>query len=312
MQIKQRYLGSLIGLACGDALGVPNEFQAPGTFKPVTDIIGGGVFKLEPGYWTDDTSMALCLAESLVHKKEFDPVDQLERYVDWWRNGHLSSTGECFDIGISTSKALAYFEQNPQPFPGLKFPESGGNGALMRLAPIPLAYAKNPWQAIRRAGHSSEVTHGAPESFQACCFYSGLIVGALNGVDKSKLLVKDTPYHPVADWPLDSFNPKIRQVITGSYLEKEPPDITGNGYVVDTLEAALWAFARTDNFEDGALEVVNLGDDADTTGAVYGQLAGAYYGIDSIPQNWLDKLIMLDTLENYALNLLELSQKIKD
>jgi ADP-ribosyl-[dinitrogen reductase] hydrolase len=133
--VRSRYRGALLGLATGDALGTTLEFQPPRSFEPIDDMLGGGPFGLEPGEWTDDTSMALCLAESLVESRGFDPVDQLRRYVRWYRHGHNSSTGACFDIGITTREALHRFEQSESPFPGSTHPRSAGNGSIMRLAP---------------------------------------------------------------------------------------------------------------------------------------------------------------------------------
>src|SRR4051812_17438769 len=140
----ERARGMLLGLAAGDALGTTVEFRAPGTFAPVTDMVGGGPFGLPPGAWTDDTSMALCLAESLVEQLGFDPVDQLERYVCWYRDGHNSSTGRCFDIGGATRAALERFERTREPYPGDAAPDAAGNGPLMRLAPVVLAFAGRP------------------------------------------------------------------------------------------------------------------------------------------------------------------------
>lgn len=145
-----RYRGALLGLACGDALGTTLEFKPPGSFAPIHDLVGGGPFGLQAGQWTDDTAMALCLAESLVERRDFDPLDQLERYVRWWRHGHLSSTGTCFDIGVQTAAALRSFERTPSPEPASPDPELAGNGSLMRLAPVPLFYARGippEWRA---------------------------------------------------------------------------------------------------------------------------------------------------------------------
>ncbi|MCA9175223.1 MAG: ADP-ribosylglycohydrolase family protein, partial [Planctomycetales bacterium] len=145
---QDRFRGCLLGLATGDALGTTLEFKPPGTFDPVDDIIGGGPFHLEPGQWTDDTSMALCLAESLVECQKFDPADQMNRYVRWWRHGYLSSTGQCFDIGGTTSTALAAYEHSGDPYSGSTDVRSAGNGSIMRLAPVPMYFANNPANAI--------------------------------------------------------------------------------------------------------------------------------------------------------------------
>ena len=165
---RARYQGSLLGLAVGDALGTTLEFCPPGTFRPVDSIPGGGPFRLKPGQWTDDTSMALCLADSLLACGTFDPADQMRRYVRWYRQGYLSSTGRCFDIGRTTADALQRFEQSGEPYCGLTDPQSAGNGSIMRLAPVPLFFAGNPARAIRYCGDSSRTTHGATEAVDAC------------------------------------------------------------------------------------------------------------------------------------------------
>jgi ADP-ribosylglycohydrolase len=297
-----RYRGCLLGLAAGDALGTTLEFKAPGSFEPLTDIVGGGPFDLKPGEWTDDTSMALCLAESLVTKREFDPIHQLETYVRWWRDGHLSVKGRCFDCGITTSRALRTFVERSQPYPGSTDPGSAGNGSLMRLAPAPLAFANNPTLAISMAAQSSRTTHGAPECVDACRYFAGLLLAAMSGMPKAAIL--NNEYEPaVKCWLENPLAGKVEEIARGSFKAKEPPQIRGSGYVIHTLEAALWAFHKTDNFRDGALAVVNLGEDADSTGAVYGQIAGAYYGADGIPAEWRAKLAMRELIEQRAAEL---------
>lgn len=301
-----RFRGALLGLAAGDALGTTIEFQRPGTFTPLTDIVGGGPFGLKPGQWTDDTSLALCLAESLVATGEFQPTDQLERFCRWYRDGHLSPTGRCFDIGNTTRAALHHFEDRPREYPGPTHPESAGNGSIMRLAPVPLRYAADPKEAIVLSAQSSRTTHGADECVDACRYLGGLIVGAVQGRPKDELL--SPLFSPVPGlWNDVPLSAKVRAVAAGSFITKDPPQIRGGGYVINSLEAALWAFHRTDTFRDGALAAVNLGDDADTTGAVYGQLAGAYYAEDGIPIEWRDKLAMRETIERFADRLWELS-----
>ena len=303
-----RYRGSLIGLAAGDALGTTLEFAPPGTFTPITDMVGGGPFHLAPGQWTDDTSMALCLAESLIESDGFDPVDQLSRYLRWKSTGHHSSTGRCFDIGGTVRSALARFERHGDPWSGSTDEHTAGNGSIMRLAPVPLFFANDPAAAIARAADSSRTTHGAPETIDACRYMAGVIVGALQGRPKKDLLAPG--FTPVAGlWDREPLAPRIQAIAAGSFLRREPPEIRGTGYVVDSLEAALWAFAKSSSFEDGALLAVNLGDDADTTGAVYGQIAGAFHGVDAIPLRWRTKLSHLERLEAFAERLLSESMK---
>ncbi|MDF1554076.1 MAG: ADP-ribosylglycohydrolase family protein, partial [Deferrisomatales bacterium] len=175
-----RFHGALLGLAVGDALGTTVEFQVPGTFEPVTDLVGGGPFHLAPGQWTDDTSMALCLAESLAERGGFDPADQMRRYLRWYREGVWSSTGKCFDIGTATRGALERFERTGEPYSGTD-PDAKGNGSLMRLAPVPLFFAADPARAIEFSGESSRTTHGAAVCVDACRYLGALIVGAVNG-----------------------------------------------------------------------------------------------------------------------------------
>ncbi len=286
----ERYRGALLGLAVGDALGTTLEFKPPGSFQPVSDIVGGGPFGLEPGQWTDDTSMALCLAESLVECRGFDPIDQLQRYVDWWQNGHLSSTGECFDIGTTTAAALSGFLSSGKPC-GQTSQWSASNGSIMRLAPVPMFYAKDMDKAVEFAGRSSVTTHAAAEPVGACRYMAGLIVQALRGGAKEEMLAPSS---------MGGLPGGIQRVASGSFKIAQPPEIRGTGYVVESLEAALWAFWNSDNFAGGALLAVNLGDDADTTGAVYGQIAGAFYGDVGIPQGWRDVVALGDKITALA------------
>lgn len=281
--------GALLGLAVGDALGTTVEFRSPGTFTPLTDLIGGGVFGLDAGKWTDDTSMALCLADSLIEKEEFDAFDQLDKYVKWHSEGYNSSTGTCFDIGNTTRQALYLYESSGQPYCGNTDRDSAGNGSIMRLAPIPIFYHNKPKDLLKYSALSSRTTHSSPQCIDACIFMSALIAGGINGMTKEELLSNELTktFYNSTDIILDA---TITDILNGSYKSKEPPQIYSSGYVVKTLEAALWAFYKTTDFESGALKIVNLGDDADTTGAVYGQIAGAYYGLDGIPEKWLKKI----------------------
>jgi ADP-ribosyl-[dinitrogen reductase] hydrolase len=296
MNLESRFRGAFIGLAIGDAVGTTLEFCDPGTFQPIDDMIGGGPFRLPVGAWTDDTSMALCLAESLITQKGFDPLHQLETYCRWWRTGHLSSTGTCFDIGLTTRSALRRFEQSNQPYCGDTDPWSSGNGSIMRLAPVPMFFSNRPEEAIRYSADSSRTTHGSEECVDACRYFGGLIVGAIHGRTKEELL--DYRFSPMGDeWKSSPLSSRIGEIASGSFKRKEPPEIEGSGYVVKSLEAALWAFHRTSNFREGLLLAVNLGNDADTTGAVYGQIAGAFYGVDGIPPEWREKLARKEEME---------------
>src|SRR5215217_7655293 len=226
--------------------------------------------------------MALCLAESLIERRGFDPADQLKRYVRWFREGHLSSTGRCFGIGNTTMEALLCFEETGESYCGPTASNRAGNGSIMRLAPVPLFFADNPQEAIERSAESSRTTHGAREAVDGCRYFGALLVGAVSGASKEELLSER--YSPVAGyWERRPLATGIDRVASGSFKRKEPPEIEGSGYVVRSLEAALWVFHRSDSFEEGCLLAANLSDDADTTAAIYGQLAGAFYGEEAIP-----------------------------
>ncbi len=307
-RLISRYRGALLGLAAGDALGTTIEFTTPGAFQPLSDITGGGPFRLKPGEWTDDTSMALCLAESLIERKGFDPVDQMKRYLRWYREGHLSSNGRCFDIGNTTRQALMNFEKTGDPYSGSTHPHSAGNGSIMRLAPAPLFFAGNPEEAIEKSALSSRTTHGALNAVDACRYLGALIVGALQGAGKEELLGER--YAPLEGyWEDNPLSPEIDEVAAGSFKRRHPPEIRGRGYVVKSLEAALWAFHNSSSFREGCLLAVNLGEDADTTGAVYGQLAGAFYGEEGIPESWRSKLAHGEMIVSFAERLLELAPR---
>ncbi|MHC8358274.1 ADP-ribosylglycohydrolase family protein [Pseudomonas sp. LB3P81] len=296
--LTERYRGALLGLACGDAVGTTVEFQPRGSFRPLTDMVGGGPFNLKPGQWTDDTSMALCLAESLLSKNGFDAADQMGRYLNWWQWGYLSSTGECFDIGMTVRDALTLYQETGEPFAGSTDPYTAGNGSLMRLVPVVLYYFPDNDHIRTFSANSSRTTHAAPEAIECCQLFAELICNALQGVAKADLL----------SLPATSFlEPKVAAIARGDYLVKPESDIRGSGYCVASLEAALWCFHHTDSFEAAILKAANLGDDADTTAAIVGQLTGAFYGVQAIPDRWLKKLHMHEEIEACADQLLKAS-----
>jgi ADP-ribosyl-[dinitrogen reductase] hydrolase len=297
--LAERYRGALLGLACGDAVGTTVEFKPRGSFQPLTDMVGGGPFHLKPGQWTDDTSMALCLAESLLTRNGFNAADQMGRYLNWWQWGYLSSTGECFDIGTTVSQALAQYQQTAEPFAGSTDPYSAGNGSLMRLAPVVLFYFPDARQIQSFAADSSRTTHAAPEAIECCQLFAGLIARALEGATKADLRQSSSAKFS---------QPKVTAIARGDYLGKTEADIKGTGYSVQSLEAALWCFQQTDSFAAAILLAANLGDDADTTAAITGQLAGAYYGVRGIPEHWLERLHDSEEIAATADRLLDASR----
>lgn len=292
--LLDRYQGCLLGLACGDAVGTTVEDEPRGSFEPVTDMVGGGPFRLPPGAWTDDTSMALCLAESLIACGRFDALDQMRRYLRWMRDGHLSSTGHCVDIDNATSLALRRFEATGIPASGSTHPTRAGNGSLMRLAPVVLFLHPDLDRVHHFAAESSRTTHAAPEAVEGCVLLADRIAAALAGLSKAEILAR-----PVARL----IAPQVRALATAEVADRRRADIVGSGYAVASLEAALWCVATTSSFEDAILSAANLGDDADTTAAITGQLAGAHYGVGSIPAAWLDRLVMQPEIRSMATRL---------
>lgn len=295
-----RQRGALFGLAIGDALGAAIEFALPGSFQPVRGYRGGGPHGLAAGEWTDDTSMALALADSLA-RAGWDLADQARRYLAWWRAGEYSVTGECFDIGTTTRAALARFREHGDPRrSGDRSPRASGNGSIMRLAPVPIRYLTHYPDDIaeltRLAAESSLPTHASPACLSACRYLALVLCGLMRGEARAEVLAPDWP--PLerlrAAAPLD---PAVDQVARGSFRTKQPPEIAGSGYVVQSLEAALWAFHRGSDFSSAVLAAVNLGDDADTTGAVCGQLAGAHWGESGIPAHLLESVAQRHRLE---------------
>jgi ADP-ribosyl-[dinitrogen reductase] hydrolase len=283
--LMDRYRGALLGLMLGDALGMPLEFRSRDSLT-VSGLVGGGPFNLEPGYWTDDTSMACCLAYSLIKCKGFDARHQMECYSYWYRYGAYSSTGSCFDIGITTRRAIEQYLASGNPYAGSTDPSTAGNGSLMRLAPVVLFYFDDFEKVVHYAAKSSMTTHQAVEAVDACRYFAALLYGALAGVKKDALL--DGIYSPIPGyWQTRPLAPAIQNIALGSYKRKSRDQISSSGYVVHTLEAALWAFNRNNDFRSGLLEAVNLGDDSDTVGAVCGQLSGAFYGETGIPIDWI-------------------------
>ncbi len=286
-----RNRGCLLGLACGDAVGTTVEFMSRGTFPPVTGMQGGGPFGLKAGEWTDDTSMALCLAASLVECRGFDPADQMDRYCKWVDDGYMSSNGVCFDIGTTVRHALNRYRQTGDPFAGSTDPMSAGNGAIMRLAPVPMMYAESREKTLHYSGESARTTHGASEAVECTRLFGLQLRSALMGNSKDEILFA-TDY--------ESTEERVRDIAAGGYRRKSVEEIKGSGYIVASLEAALWCFYTTDSFKDAVLRATNLGDDADTTAAICGQIAGAYYGADAIPTIWYKRVAMREEIEGLA------------
>jgi ADP-ribosylglycohydrolase len=287
-------------MAVGDSLGAAVEFMSPGSFPPVTGYRGGGPHRLNPGEFTDDTSLALALADSIA-QAGWDLNDQAERYVRWMETGTYSVNGRCFDVGITTSRALHNFmESRDATRSGSRSESASGNGSIMRLAPVPIRYhglyPDKLEELATLAGESSLTTHASEQCLSACRYMALVLSGLIHGEDRSTVL--SASWEPLRRLrAVKPLHPLIDEVANGSFKEKHPPAISGSGWVVQSLEAALWAFHHANSFEEAVLKAVNLGDDADTTGAVAGQFAGAYWGESGIPAALREGLARYDMLD---------------
>ncbi|HZO88247.1 MAG TPA: ADP-ribosylglycohydrolase family protein [Chthonomonadaceae bacterium] len=296
-QLRDRFRGVLVGLAVGDALGAPLEFQP--ARKPdhyVTEMIGGGWQKLPPGQWTDDTQMALCVVESLLARRVFDPDDIARRFVVWMQSGPP-------DIGLHTRRVLDAisrgepWEQASKEVQALN-PDNASNGSLMRCAPLSLFLYRRPDYLATLAPVLSRITHAHPDCEWTCVFVNVAIAWLVQG--KSKQEAVDLAYEAC-----DNASQELKERI-GRAMEPTS-EVAPTGYVLDTLEVALWSFLHAGSFEEALLTAVNRGADADTVGAVTGALAGARYGLSQIPLRWLEVLRERDVLIDYADRLLELA-----
>ena len=285
---RDRALGALLGLATGDAVGTTLEFR-PRDAAHVSDMVGGGPFNLQPGEWTDDTSMALCLADSLLAKGRLDLSDFATRLSRWYLHGENSMNGRCFDIGGATRTAIEGWLRDGR-FIGNTAPDTAGNGSLIRLAPITIQNRHSLRLSWGQAWSQSGVTHNAAEAMNTCQLFAVLMHHALNGASKEECLMPKVL----------SLTPHNTLINAGEYKEKSREQIRSSGYVLDTLEAALWSVWNTNSFEDAVLLAANLGDDADSVAATAGQLAGALYGASGIPARWRDRLAWSDHIADRA------------
>ncbi|MGK3115390.1 ADP-ribosylarginine hydrolase Tri1 [Candidatus Pantoea formicae] len=277
--LRDRAIGALAGLAIADAVGTTLEFSARDE-RTIHDMVGGGPFNLKPGEWTDDTTMALCLAETYLSKKSLDLTDFRNRMVNWYHFGVNSVNGRCFDIGNATRYALDEYLKFGSEWFGNTGVDSAGNAAIIRLSPCAIFNRYSLLNTLFDAEQQSKATHGAVESLDCSRLLGLILYHLLNGADKYQALSA----HII---PL---NARTALINAGEYKNKTRDEIRSSGYVIDTLEAALWAVWHTDNFRDAILLAANLGDDADSVAATTGQIAGVLYGYSGIPVEWKEKL----------------------
>ena len=314
-----RSIACLMGLAIGDAMGVTQERFPNGSFEqtvemvknqrlilkknPQISFLGDGPWKnngvtLQPGDFTDDTSMALCLADSLLFRKSLDPHDLMLRYIKWWEEGYNASVrtfqngqwkGQSVGLGGNINKAMIRFKNDPtNPIVGGTNPKTdAGNGAIMCMAPVPIYWHENKFKAMQMAQLQASVTHNVSETKEASALMAYIICCGIKGQSKSQI------FDSIKNLETQFKNPEINQLVIQNAPWKNKSDdqiITLPGRTLWSLEAALWCIYHTDSFQDSIIKAVNLGGDADTVAAITGQIAGAIYGLNQIPQQWLDQL----------------------
>lgn len=290
---RDRAIGAMLGLAVGDAVGATLEFRRRDSYPPLTDMIGGGPFRLAPGEWTDDTAMAIGLAEALLSPSGFAETDLMSRFVDWRDNGAYSCAGKCIDIGLTVSAALRRYKRDGNPIAGSSAANSAGNGSLMRLSPVAVRHWTDRSRLREIAARQSRTTHGAAEAVDACVGFAEILADAIAGEPRSRVMRSRKMGH----------HHRITAILEGEWRNKHRGEIGSSGHVAHSLEAALWCVARSGTFEQAVLRAANLGEDADTTAAITGQLAGALYGASAIPSAWLARLAWVTRLKDLAAGL---------
>lgn len=286
--MQSRFMATMAGLACAEAIGLQAQHAVAGTFTPITDITGGGPWQLLPGQWGAGTAMALCLAESLLQVNGFSADNQMAAYRRWWRRGYMSCTGRCFGAASETLRAIEYAERHDQPVSGSHDIFTAGADCMARLAPVVLFYHNQPHQLAAKAESSALPTHAALESVECCRLLAAMLDKALRGDDKQGILQG----HGVSG--LCSLD--VHRLSRGDYRNKPVKAVSANHFAPENLEAALWCFANTESFAEAVLAAANLGGYAAAASAICGQLAGAYYGFDAIPPAWLETLAWRDKI----------------
>ncbi|MCR5188961.1 MAG: ADP-ribosylglycohydrolase family protein [Treponema sp.] len=299
--MKDKIRNTLYGAIVADALGVPVEFKDRDYLKknPVKDMIGYGTYHLPKGSWSDDSSMMLCLADSIGKLKGIDYEDIMKRFWDWFKHSKYTPDHKTFDIGRTCHAAIYNFHQGVEPLEcGLKTERDNGNGSLMRIAPLPLYLFKlfgdnamEKEESFELIHNISRLTHAHYISLIGCDIYCSLMIEILNGSKKEEILKNALPkigeyvrHNPHYASALNTYD----RITHRSFYNLSEDKIKSSGYVVDTLEAAIWCFFNSDNYHDCVLKAVNLGSDTDTVACVAGSIAGLYYG--SIPESWTKEI----------------------
>ena len=305
MDILNAIKGTLFGVAVGDALGVPVEFKSRDYLKqfPVNDIIGHGTYNQPPGTFSDDSSLTFCLAEALTNGYDLTQISN--NFLRWYKENYWTANGKVFDIGMATENALFNILDGVKPeLAGGTNEWHNGNGSLMRISPLLFYIYKKPIQErFEIIKNVSSITHGHIRSIISCFYYLEYMLQLLNG---SNNLIA---YNNLKTLFLDFLNSisisqselrNFDRLINYNIFELSENDIESSGYVINTLEASMWCFLRTESYQEAVIKAVNLGYDTDTTGCVTGGIAGLYYGIENIPKEWKNKILKCDEIEDLA------------
>ena len=291
---SSKILAGLMGVCIGDALGVPVEFSTREELskQPVIDLNGQNCWHELPGTWSDDSSLTFCLADALCESFSLQAI--ADSFCNWYYDRHWTARGKVFDIGITTQMAIEKLRKGASPLQsGDTVERSNGNGSLMRI--LPLAYYHQIWDfqlLIDRVHQVSSITHAHPRSQMACGIYISIAIALLEhnnplsayrlGLDRIEPIYQKYPY--------SSEKSHFDRIFSREIDRLPVTEINSEGYVIDTLEASLWCFLNTSSYQEAVLTAVNLGEDTDTTAAVTGGLAGIYYGIESIPTEWMNAI----------------------
>lgn len=292
--LRTKISAVIYGLVVGYALGVPVEFEKRDTYS-IIDMVGYGTYNQPPGTWSDDTSLTLALMEHLGEKSDLSIL--IDKFVSY-RDGYLTPFGYCFDIGIATNEAIERYLSGISPeVCGGKDERSNGNGALMRISPLVFLLLKNfnlinQFKVIKKY---TTVTHGHPRSIVASIIYFFLLKDMLFNdslpevLDSVQIKLEEIFSQNSEYW--EEYENHFKEIFDEEFYHKSREEIKSTGYVVDTLKACLWCVGTTNSFKDAVLKAVNLGEDTDTIGAITGTLAGAKYSFESIPKEWIEKLV---------------------
>jgi ADP-ribosyl-[dinitrogen reductase] hydrolase len=304
--LRERFLGALLGLAVGDAVAAATQYKRPGRFDPIGDMLGGGPFDLPRGAWSDDTAMALCLAESLLEREGFDARDQAARYRRWQQHGHLSATGQALGITAGTARALGRSQWRRQPFSGSHDPDALAPESLSRVAPAVLYFFGDRTAAIEAAGEAARATSQAPAVLTACRALGAALHAALCGEPKDVILARAAALleAPEAAGVIAAATRLAATEVGVPADGAANPGRRGGATARSALAAALDAFARTDNLRDAVLAAANLGGNSDVMAGACGALAGAHYTASAVPTLWRNSLMKKDLLEGFADRLL--------